>query len=412
VNPSVAVTFTPAEAAAVFAALSTSAINGKLATLAAKAGFSGLAFDLTPSQFVTLLQQQEAMKLSIDRGFLALLKQVGVDYNDASSPYYGKYARAYQAIATLFPASLGYTDNSAGGSGVTPVLSHTGDLRMARSLVETQTGGDINILGPGGNAYVGSNRADTLTPAQQGILTLQGGSVRTYTDGSALIYQSRIFTEQGGNIEMFSANGDLNAGKGPKSSAAYPPLNLICDVDGYCRVNPSGLVAGAGIGALLSVPGQDPALSNVVLTAPHGTIDAGAAGIRVAGDLHLAALQVLNAFNIQVQGTTVGLPTVSGPNIGALTSASNTVAATQATVPVPQSSSSNQPSVIIVEVIGYGGGSGDAEPPALPQNDKQRRSDNDQRYDQNSAVQVVGYGGLTDQESRSLTDEEKRKLSH
>jgi hypothetical protein len=28
-----------------------------------------------------------------------------------------------------------------------------------------------------------------------------------------LIYQSRVFTEQGGNIELFSANGDLNAGR-------------------------------------------------------------------------------------------------------------------------------------------------------------------------------------------------------
>jgi hypothetical protein len=31
----------------------------------------------------------------------------------------------------------------------------------------------------------------------------------------------------GGVIDLFSANGDLNAGKGPKSKAAYPPLKLI-----------------------------------------------------------------------------------------------------------------------------------------------------------------------------------------
>ena len=43
--------------------------------------------------------------------------------------------------------------------------------------------------------------------------------------------------------------------------------------------------------------------------APRGTVDAGAAGMRVSGNLNIAALQVLNAFNIQVQGVTVGIPT-------------------------------------------------------------------------------------------------------
>jgi Filamentous haemagglutinin family outer membrane protein len=235
--------------------------------------------------------------------------------------------------------------------------------------------------------------------------------VRTYTDGSVLIYQSRVFTEQGGNIEMFSANGDLNAGKGPKSSAAYPPLRLICDVDGYCRVNPAGLVTGAGIGALLSIPGQDPALSNVILTAPHGAIDAGAAGIRVAGDLHLAALQVLNAFNIQVQGTTVGLSTVTGPNIGALTSASNMAGATQAALPAPTSANNNnQASVIIVEVIGFGG-SGDENQQPRPQDDG-RRSEDKRSYNMNSVLQLVGNGPLSDAQKQVLTDEEKRNLDN
>ncbi|MFZ0839856.1 MAG: filamentous hemagglutinin family protein, partial [Xanthobacteraceae bacterium] len=409
-NPSVAVSLTPAQAAEVFNALSSVAINEQLTALATKAGFAGLTFNLTPAQFMNLLQQQDALKLEIDRGFLAVLKQVGLDYNNPASPYSGKYARAYEAIATLFPASLGYTDNSAGGTGAVPLLKHTGDLRMARSLVETQTGGDINILGPGGNLYVGSNSADNLTPAQQGILTLQGGSVRTYTDGSVLIYQSRVFTEQGGNIELFSANGDLNAGKGPKSSAAYPPLRLICDADGYCRVNPSGLVTGAGVGALLSVPGQDPKQSNVVLTAPHGVIDASAAGIRVAGDLHLAALQVLNAFNIQVSGVTAGLPVVQGPPVAALTTAANTTAATQQAQLPAQSSNNNQTSIMIVEIIGYGG-SDDSNDEDKKRERKDKRSENvAPSYSPTAPVQILGVGPLTDEEKRPLREGERQHL--
>ena len=405
-NPSVAVSLTPAQAAEVFNALSSVSINDKLTALATKAGFAGLTFNLTPAQFINLLQQQDALKLEIDRGFLAVLKQVGLDYNNPASPYSGKYARAYEAIATLFPATLGYTDNSAGGTGAVPPLKHTGDLRMARSLVETQTGGDISILAPGGTLYVGSNSADNLTPAQQGILTLQGGSARTYTDGSVLIYQSRVFTEQGGNIELFSANGDLNAGKGPKSAAAYPPLRLICDVDGYCRVNPTGLVTGAGVGALLSVPGQDPKQSNVVLTAPHGTIDASAAGIRVAGDLHLAALQVLNAFNIQVSGVTVGIPVVQGPPVAALTTAANTTAATQQAQLPAQSSNNNQTSIMIVEIIGYGG-SDSSTPPERPVDQSPTKKDR-RTQDIHSRYQVIGAGTLTEEQTEQLKEENRR----
>jgi hypothetical protein len=213
---------------------------------------------------------------------------------------------------------------------------------------------------------------------------------------------SRVFTEQGGNVEMFSANGDLNAGKGPKSKSAYPPLTLVCDTDGYCRVSPAGLVTGAGIGALVSVAGQDPTLSNVVLSAPHGTVDAGAAGLRSANDLNIVALRVLNAFNIQVGGAATGVPVVQAPPVAALTSANDTAAATQQTV-TPNQSGTKQASVMIVEIIGYGGGD-DTQVPAQPQNDKQRKDD--QSYDPDSSFKLLGNGALTQEQQKDLTDEE------
>lgn len=57
-------------------------------------------------------------------------------------------------------------------------------------------------------------------------------------------------------------------------------------------------------------------------------------------------------------------------------------------------------------MLGYGGGDDPRQ-----EDEQHRKHDEIQGYDQHSAVQVVGYGGLTGREARSLTEEEKQKLS-
>jgi hypothetical protein len=56
-----------------------------------------------------------------------------------------------------------------------------------------------------------------------------------------------------------------------------------------------------------------------------------------------------------VQGTSTGVPTVQGPPVAALVTASNTTAGTQQTGLPTQSNNGGQASVMIVEIIGYGG---------------------------------------------------------
>jgi filamentous hemagglutinin len=44
-----------------------------------------------------------------------------------------------------------------------------------------------------------------------------------------IVAQSRVFTELGGDIVMWSTNGDLNAGKGKKTSLVTSPPQFTLD---------------------------------------------------------------------------------------------------------------------------------------------------------------------------------------
>jgi hypothetical protein len=311
---------------------------------------------------------------------------------------------------------LGYTANSLGGglNGANTLVS-TGNLDIRSSTIQTQQGGNVSILGPGGQALVGSAAAPPVFvnadgqivagASDTGILTLEQGNINIFTDQSLLLAQSRVFTEQGGNMVIWSSNGDINAGKGAKTIADVPPPIYVSDDDHYNTLDARGEVTGAGIATLQTIPDASP--GTVHLIAPRGTVDAGAAGIRVSGDLFIAAFQVLNANNISVQGNTVGVPTAPVANVSAALSTSNTAAATQQTVAPTQSGGSDRPSIIIVEVLGYGGG-GDVTP-SQPDDDKRRRTNDDQRSEnQNNAYQVLGAGDMTADEARQIIAERRK----
>ncbi|ULU23258.1 filamentous hemagglutinin family protein [Dyella terrae] len=288
----------------------------------------------------------------------------------------------------------------------------TGDLDIRSSTIQTQQGGNISILGPGGQALLGSASAPPVItqngqivagPNTMGVLTLEKGDVNMFTDRSVLLAQSRIFTEQGGNLVMWSSNGDINAGQGAKTTAEIPPPTYLCTIDAWCRIDARGQVSGAGIATLQTVPGAP--TGNVYLIAPRGTVDAGDAGIRVSGNLIVAAAQVANADNIQVQGEKIGVPVAASVNVGALNAAS--AAANAVTKAVDDANRQQQddarnkmPSVISVQVLGFGDGTGSVD-------DKDRR----RRYDPNSPVQVLGAGQLSARARNQLTPEERARLA-
>lgn len=168
---------------------------------------------------------------------------------------------------------------------------------------------------------------------------------------------------------IWSSTGDIAAGSSSKTVQSAPPTRVLIDPQSAnVATDLAGLATGGGIGVLASLAGVKP--GNVDLIAPVGAVDAGDAGIRATGNLNIAATIVLNAANIAVGGTTAGTPaapSVAAPSLGGLASAASAGAATTAAASQTASQAQQQqqastevpPSIITVEVIGYGGGSGD-----------------------------------------------------
>ena len=274
------------------------------------------------------------------------------------------YTRGYQIIDTVFPGTYGYTVNRlSGGLGAAPgTLVETGNIDLRSATIQTQHGGSIEIFAPGGNVLLGSTAARTIynQPGSTGLLTFQGGAIDVFADQSLIVNQSRILTEEGGDVLTWSSNADILAGSGAKTSADFPPYSVLYDADGLQSLNAAGLVTGAGIGALVTVNNQDPTQSNDYFMTPVGTVDAGDAGLRAAGNIVVAAAHVANAANISVGGKSTGVPTVAAVNVGALASAGSAAGAAAHAADNnglnKKSGGASGQSIITIDVLGFGGG--------------------------------------------------------
>jgi len=300
--------------------------------------------------------QKARLALSL---FYIVLRDSGRDHNNLKSLNYGTYAAGEKAIAD-------FIGNSSSGN----IITWSRDIR-------SKSGGSISILAPDGGLSMAST-ATGSSLAPPGIVTEHGGAIEIYAQQNVSLGIGRIFTLRGGDIIIWSELGNIAAGASAKTVASAPPTRVLIDPQsGAIETDLAGLATGGGIGVLATV--KDAPVGNVDLIAVSGIIDAGDAGIRSSGNLNLAATAILNADNIVVAGLSVGVPPpvtsaapaaappVAAPPAAAPSSAASTAAAaaSSAANTGAAAGAANQgddvPSIISIDILGYGGGDGDDE---------------------------------------------------
>jgi hypothetical protein len=190
---------------------------------------------------------------------------------------------------------------------------YTGNVSLSFSKIYTDSGGGISILAPGGSLNVGLatvpaalQGAVQRNPSDLGIVAEGSGDVDIYTKGDVNVNASRIFTLGGGNILIWSDEGNIDAGKGAKTSVSAPPPQISIAANGTITETFFGAVAGSGIRTIQALAGVPP--GNVNLVAPQGSVNAGDAGIGASGNINIAAQHVIGLDNIQFGGTATGVP--------------------------------------------------------------------------------------------------------
>ena len=238
-----------------------------------------------------------------------------LELKDAAKGITPNYKDEAQAVMGLFFGKAKFTG---------------GDLNSYQTSIQTDSGSTIDLLAPAGNITVGLT-TPSLTE-QIGVITNAGGAINSYLSDNFTINSGKVVTAEGGDIEIFTTLGNIDAGRGAKTSVTAPAPQRIRLPSGSYEYVLSNGVSGSGIQTVTTPanPAQPhpPAAGSIYLFAPEGIINAGEAGVTSGGNLFVFAREIVNSSNFASQGTSTGVPTAVSGSVASTLAASGSASAT------------------------------------------------------------------------------------
>lgn len=226
--------------------------------------------------------------------------------------------------ASAADKSVGNASGFAAINNLFPGTTWSGNLSLIFSTIQTKQGGDINLTVPGGSINAGLPFVFpglVKDSTDLGIITQAAGNINAFSSGDFEVNQSRVFTQGGGDVLIWSSSGNIDAGRGAKSALSVPTVTVSYQNDlKQTLIAPA--VSGSGIRAVANYGLPS---GNAYLFAPGGVVNAGEAGIG-ANNVTISATAVIGANNIQVGGVGTGVPAASASVAAGLTGVSNVAA--------------------------------------------------------------------------------------
>jgi filamentous hemagglutinin len=156
-------------------------------------------------------------------------------------------------------------------------IKTAGNLDMTTTTIANESYLGAITLNVGGQLDVGGQLSAFGTPGEAlGIFTTGGGTISVTANNDVDVDGSRIAAYDGGDVDVKSLGGDVNAGTGGAGYVAFTALEFDPSSG---DLNPiPAQIPGSGI-LDTTVPGGQALLGNITVNAPNGDINASLGGI-------------------------------------------------------------------------------------------------------------------------------------